>query len=252
MINCTVASNTCDASDGAGVWWQLRDPDPSDFAVANSILWNNAANGILEEKTQLRLGLPLGSVQACDIMFASEYKTGSNTDVDLAGGDVRLQEASPVRELAIVGLGDDDLDADEDGCTTEVTPDADLLTRDYFGPDMGAYEYRCLGDVTDHIDSGPDGDVNVFDLILLLTNWAVPQSGCMPGSVIYPGEIAEPYDMVDIFDLTALLQVWGPCGEPLGFIPEDEQDCFDEYGLDEENRDELIACLEAVAKMQQQ
>lgn len=49
---------------------------------------------------------------------------------------------------------------------------------------------------------GDDGEVNVFDLILLLSNWNTDGPGA---------EIAPPTDVVDVFDLIELLDQWGSC-----------------------------------------
>jgi len=48
----------------------------------------------------------------------------------------------------------------------------------------------------------PDGTVNVFDLLALLSGW----SGDGPGA-----DLAEPEGVVDVFDLLALLSQWGGC-----------------------------------------
>lgn len=60
----------------------------------------------------------------------------------------------------------------------------------------------CATDLTNSSGGGPDGDVNVFDLFVLLANWNT--SG--PGAAIAP-----PTNVVDVFDLFALLADWGTC-----------------------------------------
>lgn len=62
---------------------------------------------------------------------------------------------------------------------------------------------ECPADITDDgTKNEPDGTVNVFDLILLLTGWNTNGPGA---------EIAEPFDSIDVFDLIALLEAWGDC-----------------------------------------
>jgi len=110
----------------------------------------------------------------------------------------------------------------------------------------------CLGDITGSGGGPPDGVINVFDLLELLASWR----SCGDG-VFCRADITGPLGLeneidgqVDVFDLLFLLARWGDCGNPLGFIPEDEQDCIDKFGLGEENREELEACLEALAELE--
>lgn len=61
----------------------------------------------------------------------------------------------------------------------------------------------CAADLTDSTGGGPDGDVNVFDLLELLSNWGTNGPGA---------NIADPpNNVVDVFDLIALLEAWGSC-----------------------------------------
>lgn len=60
----------------------------------------------------------------------------------------------------------------------------------------------CPADLTNETGSGPDGQINVFDLFVLLTNWN--QNG--PGA-----DLAEEFDVVDVFDLFLMLSEWGAC-----------------------------------------
>lgn len=80
------------------------------------------------------------------------------------------------------------------------TPDSVTVTAMVPGaPD----EPICPADITDDgTTNQPDGDVNVFDLVELLSNWNTNGPGAA---------IAEPTDVVDVFDLVALLDAWGPC-----------------------------------------
>ncbi len=60
----------------------------------------------------------------------------------------------------------------------------------------------CPWDIADSIGPGMDGQVNVFDLLLLLANWNT--NG--PGAAIAPD-----VNIVNVFDLLELLANWGPC-----------------------------------------
>ncbi len=60
----------------------------------------------------------------------------------------------------------------------------------------------CPWDIADPIGPGMDGQVNVFDLLLLLANWNT--NG--PGAAIAPD-----VNIVNVFDLLELLANWGPC-----------------------------------------
>jgi hypothetical protein len=61
----------------------------------------------------------------------------------------------------------------------------------------------CPADITDSgKTSEPDGTINVFDLLELLSNWGTDGTGAA---------IAEPTNVVDVFDLLELLQAWGEC-----------------------------------------
>ena len=61
----------------------------------------------------------------------------------------------------------------------------------------------CAGDLTDDGSTNlPDGQVNVFDLFVLLANWNMNGPGA---------DLAEPTDVVDVFDLFVMLDAWGAC-----------------------------------------
>ena len=47
-----------------------------------------------------------------------------------------------------------------------------------------------------------DNDVNVDDMLLLLSNWGTDGAGA---------DLAEPNNLVDVADLLELLAAWGPC-----------------------------------------
>jgi hypothetical protein len=60
----------------------------------------------------------------------------------------------------------------------------------------------CPSDIADSKSAAPDGTVNVFDLLELLSNWNTNGPGAA---------IAEPSDVVNVFDLLELLSAWGEC-----------------------------------------
>ncbi len=60
----------------------------------------------------------------------------------------------------------------------------------------------CPADFADADSADPDGEVNVFDLLELLSNWNTNNAGAA---------IAKPLDVVDVFDLLELLAAWGSC-----------------------------------------
>lgn len=60
----------------------------------------------------------------------------------------------------------------------------------------------CPADLTDSGGGEPDGQINVFDLFVLLGNWNTNGTGA---------DLAEPTNLVDVFDLFVLLGSWGDC-----------------------------------------
>jgi hypothetical protein len=78
------------------------------------------------------------------------------------------------------------------------------------GDDLGSAIVRmqvplpsaCAADVTGASSGLPDGQVNVFDLFILLSGWATDGPGA---------NLAPPLDIVDEFDLFNMLDAWGLC-----------------------------------------
>lgn len=60
----------------------------------------------------------------------------------------------------------------------------------------------CPADLTNSTGGGPDGQVNVFDLFVLLSNWNMNGPGA---------DLAPPTNTVDVFDLFVMLGAWGDC-----------------------------------------
>lgn len=97
----------------------------------------------------------------------------------------------------------------------------------------------CIADIGDGTTC-PDGVVDVHDLFILLGSWQEDSEAD------FTGPEGVPDHDTNVYDLFYLLAHWGPCDNPLGFVPTSVQDCIDMFGLGEENRDKLNACLEAV------
>jgi len=60
----------------------------------------------------------------------------------------------------------------------------------------------CPADLTDGSDGMPDGVVDVFDLLALLSGWGGDGAG---------SDLAKPNDVINVFDLLEMLGQWGPC-----------------------------------------
>ncbi len=131
IVNSVITNNQ--ASAGGGISMPGGD-------IANSIVWGNTP-------TQGIVGLD-GSAISVDNSDVQGWTGGGvgNIDADplfVGGGDYRLQVGSPA-----IDAGDDSAvpadvyDVDEDGDTTEPTPDLDLEDRiQGVAVDMGAFEW---------------------------------------------------------------------------------------------------------------
>jgi hypothetical protein len=69
------------------------------------------------------------------------------------------------------------------------------------GP-IETYPPSCTGDITGGPGGGPDGVVDVSDLVMVILNWGTSGLGA---------DIADPEDVVDVNDLVAVILAWGPC-----------------------------------------
>lgn len=63
-------------------------------------------------------------------------------------------------------------------------------------------EPACPADMTNSAGTMPDGEVSIFDLLLLLGNWSTNGQGA---------DLAPDNNVVDVFDLLVLLGAWGAC-----------------------------------------
>lgn len=98
----------------------------------------------------------------------------------------------------------------------------------------------CPADIDSLGGSGPDGTVDVFDLLALLGEWG-PCADCTPGNC--PADLTGSCS-VGVFDILALLGAWGLCASCApDEVEEEVRDCLDRY---EPGTTELRDCLEYV------
>lgn len=249
FLNCTIADNLATAQ-GSAVY--VSSHLTHEMLLRNSIVWGNrtnqsAADQVVVQDAQLAVthcDIEGGCLGGIDIPLADltcvDAPTGSVIDDDplFAGsGSYRLAAASPARDTGsdpAVAPWLDDLDVDEDGNFTEVTPDLDLGLRQRSVVDMGAYEHNddCAADLNG------DQIVGFGDLTILLAPWGpCPPAGGCPADLNQDG-------IVGFADLVILLANWGPCNAPTPTAaPQSIQDCIAKVGLDPEK---LADCIEAM------
>jgi len=196
FINCTIVSNTStSANDEGGGYFAANG---TDSVLRNCILWNNRAGdpppASQLELQQLRVGTGAGVVNTVTnncIEGLSDFIGNNNIDlfpefVDIAGADtlpgtadddLRLSEISPCRDVGLNPVVPPDAqDVDENGNTTEATPDRELKLRLLNSPDvaglasctaktvdMGAFEFAsdCDGNmVPDYLELDAGTDTN--------------------------------------------------------------------------------------------
>ncbi|HPF69321.1 MAG TPA: S8 family serine peptidase [Candidatus Krumholzibacteria bacterium] len=141
VVHGTFVGNTCASTDptrgGGGLLVQGR------AEVENSILWHNTtANGDDTESSQVKsdggvLVLTSTCVEGLAALVGTDLLGDDPLFVDEAGGDLRLQAISPLREIGTGAAAADLDDLDLDG-----------NARDWgCGPDLGAYEYATTGNL---------------------------------------------------------------------------------------------------------
>ncbi len=121
-------------------------------------------------------------------------ETAAHTDL------LALASSAAPMSFTIVPAGTEvriGVDRDEDGFFDADEVDACSNVAD---PTSTPDDPGCLSDFVG-APNGPDGDVNVFDLLRLLEDW---------GDVTTPANI-DCQDDVNIFDLLQLLEDWGAC-----------------------------------------
>jgi hypothetical protein len=142
------------------------------------------------------------------------------------GTDDALVDASgdPLPGLA------DTLDIDDDGDSSELIPDIDLLERITGVVDRGVYERSCRADT--------DDDVDARDLIDLLVDWG-PYSTCPPYKAFDVTRDCE----VDTADLIILLAEWGVCPGSSSPQPDTLEDVVACMGLTMEDWEDFEDCM---------
>lgn len=183
MDGCTLVQNT--SGNGGGL------ASGSPMEVANSLLWLNLPNQILDFPGT-------GEVHHSDVHGGWDGPGENNINanprfVDFEAGDFRLLPDSPCIDQGDNGAVPEDVTTDLDGNPRIIDGDADGGAT----VDMGAYEFQvCLADLDGN------GVVRVPDLIALLGAWG-PNEG-HPADLDGDGEVRVP-------DLIILLAAWGEC-----------------------------------------
>ncbi|MHC5003581.1 MAG: right-handed parallel beta-helix repeat-containing protein [Planctomycetota bacterium] len=208
VVNCTIVSNTADASGGAMHSWD--GGKFSDAEVVNSILWDNAP---------APFGGPVPSVSFS--IVEGGWPGPGNVDqdpafMDLAAGDLRLTAASPAVDAGhnwAVPL--DSADYDGDGVTAELFP-VDLDGQPRFSADDQDFDAGCgspvVVDMGAHelpFDAAPvlfadidgDGAVEVDDLVQVILDWGACEDACCLSDLDRSGA-------VDVDDLVAVILNW--------------------------------------------
>lgn len=121
-------------------------------------------------------------------------------------GSTLLDETFQGTDACDADTDDDGIEDGADNCPLSPNPDQQDSDNDGIGDICDDSPFDCHADITDSGVTGePDGFVNVFDLVALLSHWGSDGPGA---------NIAPPHDLVDVFDLIALLQAWGDCPGP--------------------------------------
>jgi hypothetical protein len=233
MINCTVSRN---ASGNANTGALVADSNANLF-LDNCIVWGNTADGD-PGQIDVTNAADSGTLH-CNIQGSGATGTDGNIDsdplfLDADGGDntvgtlddnLHLQCSSPS-----VNTGDDALlpgdvaDLDADGNYLHALPrDLSAYKREYGSHvDMGSYEMHtnpsCAGDCA---PVNGDGDVDVNDLLMVITNWGTNGS---TGGDIAP--LCGGDNIVNVNDLLAVISHWGSCSGGGGSMPTSISDCM--------------------------
>lgn len=227
LINCVFVGNIA-AVGGGGV-----HSHNGTIEMNNCILWDN-------DPVQISIGVEgLLTIDYSCIQdsWAGTLNISSNPlFVDLVGGDYRLTSSSPCIDRGNPDdsiITDDFLDLDNDGDTTEATPDLDLNNRVSSRDnncdkivDMGVFEVLegcCPWDLDG------DGAVSTMDLLDLFAAW-----GSDPGG---PPDF-DCNGAVGTTDLLELFANWGACpcppsSTPLSFEDELADACISQAEWDD-------------------
>jgi hypothetical protein len=194
ITNCTFANNTGDSTTG-GIFNQTGLT-----TIDNCVLWNNSANGVMNQQTQLfvsgqassvainhclvqGLNGSLGGAGNFDADPQFSDVDGADNIVGTADDDLHPSAGSPAIDAGdATALADDVLDIDDDGDFGEPLPlDLDLHSRlEGRQLDVGPYEVQTAavpGDVNG------DGVVGVADVLAIIQSWGACAQPCPPSCV---------------------------------------------------------------------
>ncbi len=210
LYSCTLVGNHADQTDGEGGGIFTTGSSAS-ATLTNCILWENVSDQVSIQEQQITGTATITySCVEDEAEGGDVYPGEGNIDLDplfvgpppdwgSPGANARLTASSPC-----IDRGDNDAvevdfrDINNDGNTSEYTPDLDLGDRIVSGSvDMGAYEsVPCPWDL--------DGDceVGVPDLLELILLWGTDPGG--PPDFNGDGDVGVP-------DLLELILNWGPC-----------------------------------------
>ena len=165
-INIIIANSTIANNDGVLSFGMI---DNSHVTIANSILWNNG----LYEFTNL----PNNSILNVSAFHSNinlnnsiEMVNSISTDpmfIDYSNNNFNLKLNSPCIDSGINSL------------TNNSNTILDIPTSEYYGsmPDMGYFELQAIGDINQ------DGNLNIFDIILLIENILYNQNYIANGDI---------------------------------------------------------------------
>ena len=127
--------------------------------------------------------------------------------LDGSGAGFIVQNLNQPRAVALdLRLpADVDCDGDQlcDSCEIEADPSLDTNGNGV----LDSCEDLCRSDIASDGLTGPDGTVDVFDLLILLDQWGTAG----PEGDIAGDGTATPDGIVDLFDLLFMLAEWGEC-----------------------------------------
>jgi hypothetical protein len=154
-----------------------------------------------------------------DPLYISEK--GPDSTAGTVDDNTRLSCSSPSINQGLSSIFDDLYDVDDDTDLDEPVCTVDREARILQGTsDQGAYEglgTTCAGDITG------DGDVDVFDILAVVTSWGP----CPPPSTGCPADIngCGGDGTVGVADLLLVIAQYGPNCQGGGTVPENYNDC---------------------------
>jgi hypothetical protein len=234
VTNCTFSGNSA-VDDGGGLLYWDSDATCTG-TIYNSIFWENSAvDGDEIEMRNGDLEVHYSNVRAGWTGVGNNNLPGDVPDDDPNfDGDYRLQcHCTSINRGLNAAIPLDEHDVNEDGLDdgdSQLTPDEELQDRILFPltgvVDLGAYETdpdypACRGDITGA--SGPDGVVDVDDLLLVINSWGECPAPCPADNALGPC----PNGIVETDDLLEVINNWGECDPTPSSPPEFIWECFE-------------------------